>query len=79
MLRKIMIAVDCDSEEQARAVQNVMAELCANVKIDAVTLLAIYPAIKKNRVLIKNTINAIKSGGKMAVLKAVPALMKAFM
>lgn len=78
MLRKIMIAVDCDSDEQARAVQNVMAELCANVKIDAVTLLALYPSIKKNRALITNTINDIKKGGKMAALKALPALMKAF-
>ena len=59
--------------------QNVMAELCANVKIDANTLLALYPAIKNNRTLIKKTINDVKAGGKMAALKAIPALMKAFM
>lgn len=79
MLRKIVIAVDCDSEQQATAVQNVMREFCANFKLNAVDLLAIYPAVKKNRTLIKDAVKTISKDGKMGAIKLIPSLMKAFM
>lgn len=77
-LRKIMIAVNCDSDEQALAVQNVMKELCSNVKIEAVDILAMYPTIKKNRGLIKEAIRTISKEGKMGAIRLIPSLIKAF-
>lgn len=79
MLRKIIIAVDCDSDVQAAAVQNVMNEFCANFKLNAVDLLAIYPSLKKNRTLIKEAVKTITKDGKMGAIKLLPSLMKAFM
>lgn len=77
-LKKIMIAVNCDDDEQARAVQNVMAELCSNVKIDAVDILALYPTIKKNRGLIKDLFRTVSKEGKMGAIRLIPSLIKAF-
>lgn len=73
-----MIAVNCADDEQALAVQNVMKELCANVRLDAVDILAIYPTIKKNRALIKDVFKTISKEGKMGAIRLIPSLIKAF-
>lgn len=73
-----MIAVDCDSEEQAIAVQNVMKEFCSNFRLNAVDILALYPAIKKNRTLLKEMFKTISKEGKVAAIRLLPSLIKAF-
>lgn len=73
-----MIAVDCDSEAQAIAVQNVFKEFCSNFHINGVDILALYPTIKKNRALIKQMITTISKDGKMGAIKLLPSLIKAF-
>lgn len=73
-----MIAVDCDTDEQAIAVQNVLKEFCSNFHINGVDILAIYPTIKKNRALIKQMVATISKDGKMGAIKLLPSLIKAF-
>ena len=78
MLRKIMIAVDCDTDEQAIAVQNVLKEFCSNFRINGVDILAIYPTIKKNKTLIKQMVTTISKDGKKGAIRLLPSLIKAF-
>lgn len=73
-----MIAVDCDSDAQAAAVQNVLKEFCSNFHLNGVDILALYPTIKKNRTLIKQMITTISKEGKIGAIKLLPSLIKAF-
>lgn len=74
--RKIYIAVYCDSDEQALAVQNVAKEFCSMFTIDAVDLLAIYPKIKEKRGVLKDAAKVITKEGKKGAIRLVPALIK---
>jgi hypothetical protein len=47
--RKIYVAVYCDDEEQATAVQNIAKEASSIFNFSAVDIMGIYPMIKKNR------------------------------
>lgn len=76
-VRKIYMAVYCESDEQARAVQNVMKEFCSMFSVDAVTLLGIYPSIKNNRALIKDAAQTLTKEGKKGLIRLIPALIKA--
>ena len=78
-LRKIVIAVNCESEEQAVAVQNVVKEFCSNFTINAVDLLGMYPMIKKHKGLIKEAARTIAKEGKAGAIRLVPALIKAML
>lgn len=75
--RKIFIAVYCDGDEQATAVQNVAKEFSSMFQIDAVDLLAFYPVIKKNRGLLKEAAQTITKEGKKGAIRLVPSLIKA--
>jgi hypothetical protein len=74
--RKIYLAVYCDSDEQAVAVQNVAKEFSSMFAIDAVDLLAIYPKIKDKRGLLKETAQVITKEGKKGAIRLIPALIK---
>lgn len=74
--RKIYMAVYCDSDEQAQAVQNVAKEFCSMFTIDAVDLLAIYPKIKEKRGVLKDAAQIITKEGKKGAIRLVPALIK---
>ena len=76
--RKIIFAVYCDSDEQARAVQNIAKEFCSNFTIDAVDIMSIYPMIKDNKAMLKQTAKAITKGGKTEALRMIPQLIKMF-
>lgn len=75
--RKIYLAVYCDSEEQAVAVQNVAKEVSSTFQIDAVDLLSFYPTIKKNKGLLKEAAKTITKEGKKGAIRLIPALIKA--
>ena len=74
--RKIYMAVYCDSDEQALAVQNVTKEFCSMFTIDAVDLLSIYPKIKEKRGVLKDAAKVITKEGKKGAIRLIPALIK---
>lgn len=74
--RKIYMAVYCDNDEQALAVQNVTKEFCSMFTIDAVDLLAIYPKIKEKRSVLKDAAKVITKEGKKGAIRLIPALIK---
>ena len=75
--RKIMIAVYCDNDEQARAVQNIAKEFCSNFRVSAVDIMSFYPLILKHKALLKDAASTISKGGKAAAFSLVPSLLKA--
>ena len=77
--RKIMIAVYCDDDEQARAVQNIAKEFCSQFSVKATDIMGIYPMILKNKALLKDAAKTITRGGKSAAFRLIPSLLKALM
>lgn len=75
--RKIMIAVYCEDDEQARAVQNIAKEFCSQFSVTAKDIMGFYPLIIKNKALLKEAANTISKGGKAAAFRIVPSLLKA--
>ena len=43
--RKIIIAVDCESDEQQQAVQDIAKELSATFQLSAASLIRFYPFV----------------------------------
>lgn len=77
--RKIVMAVYCDSDEQATAVQNIAKEFCSTFSLNAVDILCLYPMLKKNKGLLKEAIKVVQKEGKGGIIRLVPSLVKAFM
>ena len=76
--RKIYVAVYCDDEEQATAVQNIAKEASSIFSFNAVDIMGIYPMIKKNRGMLKDFAKAMAKEGKKGAVKLIPSLIKAF-
>lgn len=77
--RKVIMAVYCDNEEQATAVQNIAKEFCSEFSIHAVDIMGMYPLIRKNRGLLKEAARTITKEGKAGAIRLIPALIKAMM
>lgn len=77
--RKIILAVYCDNDDQAVAVQNISKEFCSMFNVHAIDIMGIYPMIKKNRKLLKDAAQAINKEGKAGAIRLIPALIKALM
>jgi hypothetical protein len=75
--RKIIMAIFCDNDEQAAALQNIAKEFCSEYRPNAVDILAMYPKIKRNKSLIKEAVRAGQTGGKMALLRVIPGIINA--
>lgn len=73
------MAVYCDNEEQATAVQNIAKEFCSEFSIHAVDIMGMYPLIRKNRGLLKEAARTITKEGKAGAIRLIPALIKAMM
>ena len=73
------MAVYCDNDEQATAVQNIAKEFCSEFSIHAVDIMGMYPLIRKNRGLLKEAARTITKEGKAGAIRLIPALIKAMM
>lgn len=73
------MAVYCDNDEQATAVQNIAKEFCSEFSIHAVDIMGMYPLIRKNRALLKEAARTITKEGKAGAIRLIPALIKAMM
>lgn len=75
--RKIIMAIYCDNDEQAVALQNIAKEFCSEYRPHAVDIMAMYPKIKQNKQLIKEAVQIGKTSGKMGLLRIVPGIVNA--
>ena len=76
--RKIYLAIDCRSEEDAQKVQKIAEELSMMFSLSAKDIIAIYPSIKNNSGLIKTSIKTLSKDGLKGVGKVVSYLFANF-
>ena len=74
--RKIIIAVDCESDEQQQAVQDIAKELSSTFQMRATDLISFYPFVKKHKALLYTAVKTIATEGKKGIVKIVPMLLK---
>ena len=74
--RKVILAVDCENEQEKQKMQEIANELRELLHFKAKDLIEFYPILKTHRALIYNSINIISKEGKRGLLKLVPMLMK---
>lgn len=74
--RKIIIAVDCDTEQEQIIVQNIAKEISGTFDIKAKDLIGFYPFVKQNKALLYSAVKTVASEGKKGVMKLIPMLLK---
>lgn len=74
--KKIIIAVDCEDEQEQQKVQDIAKDISGTFRIKAKELINFYPVLEKHRGLIYTAINTISKEGKRGLFKLVPLLMK---
>lgn len=74
--RKIMIAVDCDTDAEQQKVQNIAQDLSETLRLKAKDLINFYPTLQQNKGLLYTAIKTISQDGKKGLFKLVPLLMK---
>jgi hypothetical protein len=74
--KKVIIAVDCENENEQKMVQEIAKELSETLRLKAKELINFYPFLQKNRGLIYTAIDIMSRDGKKGLLKLVPLLVK---
>lgn len=76
MYKKVIIAVDCETEQEQQKVQEIAKELSEMLHLKASDLIQFYPLLQKNKALLYATIKTVSQEGKKGILKLVPLLIK---
>lgn len=74
--KKVIIAVDCDNEQEQQIVQNIAKELSQTFRLQAKELINFYPILKRHKGLLYTAIKTVANEGKKGIFKLVPLLMK---
>lgn len=74
--KKVIIAVDCESEQEQQLVQAIAKELSETFRLRAKELINFYPVLQKHKSLLYTAIKSVSQEGKKGILKLVPLLMK---
>lgn len=74
--KKIIIAVDCENEEEQQKVQTIAKELSETLRLQAKDLISFYPTLQKHKGLLYNAMKTISQEGKMGLVKLVPMLLR---
>lgn len=74
--KKIIIAVDCDNEQEQQLVQAMAKEISETFRMKAKDLINFYPMLKKHKGLLYTAIKTVSQEGKKGLLKLVPLLIK---
>lgn len=74
--KKIMVAVDCDTEQEQQLLQVMAKELSETLRLKAKDLISFYPVLQKHRGLIYSAMQTISREGKKGLLKLIPMLMR---
>ena len=73
--RKIFIAIDCENDADALAVQAFAKEVSQMFQLKAADVLRMAPLVKKNGALILKTVKTISAEGTKGIVKIVPYFM----
>lgn len=76
--KKIYIALNCKDAEEAKKMQQAAEDLSATFAMSAGDILAIYPYVKKNARLIRNTIQTLSQKGVRGLGSIVADMMANF-
>lgn len=74
--KKIIIAVDCETEQEQQQVQIFAKELSETLQLKAKDLISFYPTLQKHKGLLYNAMKTISQEGKMGIVKLVPMLLR---
>lgn len=74
--KKVIIAVDCDNEQEQQFVQAIAKEVSETFRLKAKELINFYPVLQKHKALLYTAITTISREGKKGIFKLVPLLMK---
>lgn len=74
--KKVIIAVDCENEQEQQMVQAMAKELSETLQLKAKDLINFYPVLQKNKGLIYTAMQIISKEGKKGLFKLIPLLMK---
>lgn len=74
--KKVIIAVDCENENEQKMVQEIAKDLSETLRLKAKELISFYPVLQKNRGLIFTAVDTMSREGKKGILKLIPLLMK---
>lgn len=74
--KRIIIAVDCATQDEAVAVQAAAKRISEIFKLKAADIISIYPMIEKNGNLIISSIRTIAQEGMRGAMRILPTLVK---
>lgn len=74
--KRIIIAVDCASQEEAVAVQAAAKRISEIFRLKGSDIISIYPMIEKNGSLIISSIRTITQEGMRGAMRILPNLVK---
>lgn len=74
--RKIIIAVDCNNDQEQQIVQGIAQEISSTFKMSAKDLISFYPFVKQHKSLLYSAVKTVAKEGKKGVLKLIPLLIK---
>ena len=74
--KKVIIAVDCDTEQEQQRVQAIAQDISQTFRLKAKELINFYPVLQKHKALLYTAIKTVSTEGKKGIFKLVPLLMK---
>lgn len=74
--RKIIIAVDCDNDQEQQAMQQIAQELSQTFTLKAAQIISFYPMVKQHKALFYNIVKIVAAEGKKGFVKVVPMILK---
>ena len=74
--RKIVLAVDCETDQEQQLVQNMAQEISETFRVSAKDLIGFYPILRQHKSLLYTAIKTVAKEGKKGIFRLVPLLMK---
>lgn len=74
--RKIVLAVDCENDQEQAAVQKIAEEISSTFKLGGKDLINFYPFVKQNKAILYSAVKVVANEGKKGVVKIIPMLLK---
>lgn len=74
--RKIIIAVDCDNDQEQQEIQVIAQELSQLFTLKAKNIISFYPVIKQNKTMLYNAAKIVSREGKRGLMKIIPMILK---
>lgn len=74
--RKIIIAVDCDNDQEQQEIQVIAQELSQLFTLKAKNIISFYPVIKQNKTMLYNAAKIVSREGKRGLMKIIPLILK---